>query len=249
MVQQVLSAPTNTKVLNLTPYLPENLPVKIATNLVFVRDIYVNTPLGVWFGRLKEDARHYETQIVQGIFQRLHIGTLGETTTGFLEGGDVCFCRPDLCFIGINSRTNLEGANEFIQKTAVPGTTYAFVHCPGWIEDPSMYRIHLDCIFGMTGDTSCLLWTGATTQRFVTEYQGRQNIPFGKYLVEKGFSVTMVSDNSQENYGCNTVLLDKNTLLVQEQESFNKVPEATHVLFSEIHKMYGGLHCATNWLG
>ena len=69
---------------------------------------------------------------------------------------------------------------------------------------------------------------------------------FIDYLKDNNYNVIALSTESQHNYGANILELSNGNILVQDKETHEKIPGSIFIPFHEIHKMYGGLHCASN---
>lgn len=261
MISTILKNTVHVRVINLYPSF-QDFAVEEKTNIVFVRDSFVCLDRGIILCNMKEPVRKKEVSCLQNAMNLHQIPILGNIQQGFLEGGDVFLCG-DACFIGIGPRSTLQGALEFVQ---IPGVQckklyVVYPHQP----DSDMQRIHLDCIFGIVNKETCVVWeelldvkTLLSYTRFVDEYErddekGRwyrtqSNVHFGTFLQERFQNILPISTGSQQKYGCNILHLSEDMILVQDQESYEKIRGAKYIPFQEVHKMYGGIRCATNVL-
>jgi N-dimethylarginine dimethylaminohydrolase len=258
LVSKILDLDKNIKIINLFQYTPKHVPMNYRTNLVFIRDTFVSLPEGVVLCNMKEDVRKEEIDVIEYLLQQAKIPVLGKIETGFLEGGDVLLYGPEYCFIGVNTRSTVSGALDFINKGLIPIKKLCIVY--PLEKDRNMHRIHLDCIFHIIGDKKCVVWEKLLEKedmdtRYIDEYRFsekyntwtmyRKGIHMKEYLEQEGFECISITTKSQENYGCNLLTIgDK--ILVQDEESFQKIENSVFIPFDEIHKMYGGIHCATN---
>jgi len=177
-------------------------------------------------------------------------------------GGDVFLCG-EACMIGVGPRSTIQGALEFVDIPGVRCKKLFVVH--PYQYDSDMHRIHLDCIFGIVNKETCVVWeelldveTMLSYTRLVDEYERddekgrwyvkRTNIHFGTFLKERFLHVLPISTASQQKYGCNILHLSKDMILVQDLESYEKIRGGKYIPFQEVHKMYGGIRCATNVL-
>ena len=232
----------------------DNIP-----NIFFIRDSFIVTDKGIWITKMKEETRYLETKYIEKILIKMGLNIYGKTKKGYLEGGDVYIMNNKYCIIGTGPRSNYEGALEFIKENKYLFEKFIIVYPE--IEDTDMHRIHLDCIFAMLDRFNCILWKGSITDkskpyyRYVDEYilddkdifvKNKNKISFFDYLIKENINVIPISDESQKNYGCNILNLGNNKILVQDHETYRKIPNSTYVDLSEVHKMYGGIHCITN---
>lgn len=257
MFLQKLLAKLKLDVIDISQYIPSDFPIESRANLVFVRDPMIVTPKGIVLGRMKEVVRQEEVVLIQQILNNLgkkEVFIMEEP--GTLEGGDYLPCSEEHSFLGIGQRTNKEAAMMLMNKRLFGTKKVVFVYARN--PDSDMHRIHLDCYFGIIGERSCIVWQGAVEkggifERFVDVYSDDghlivSSMPLREYLDQEGFLVTVMSDECHYRYGCNIVLLPNECVLTQDTESFYKIPGSIFVPFREMHQMYGGLHCATQYL-
>lgn len=263
LISSILKNTVQVHIINMYPYVEKaSLDIQDKTNIVFVRDSFVCVDNGVVLCHMKEAVRKKETLFVKDVMNANKIPILGSIQKGFLEGGDVFLCG-ETCFIGVGPRSTLQGALEFVQ---IPGVRCKklYVVRP-YLADPDMHRIHLDCIFGVVNKDTCVVWEDLLDlenthpfTRIVDEYQrddevgrwyeNRSNIHFGRLVHEMFATVIPISTESQQRYGCNILTLSNEIVLVQDQESCEKIIAGKMIPFQEVHKMYGGIRCATNVL-
>ena len=226
-------------------------------NMIFTRDPILCTPKGVVLGRFREPVRRMETELVQGALDRLHIPVLGQIESpGFVEGGDF-IPAGERVFIAIGNRTNLEGVQQMLDNDWFGTEAVAIVEYP---EDGQMKAIHLDCYLGIVGKKHAVVWKHALEVATVTElrkYHGcttyetsLSQIPLAYYLTDHcGFELIVVNDKSQEKYACNLLDIGHGCVLTQEefvtQELLARGYYTIFIPFQEVHKMYGGIRCAT----
>ena len=247
-------------VISLNDFLPKGLSTNEMANLLFTRDTFIRTPKGIIIGRMKEQVRQIECEVMEHIFRRLNQPILYKMEAPeTLEGGDYAY-KNEITFIATGTRTNLLGAYKMMHYELLGTYKIALVECER--PDNDMHRIHLDCYFAPFGDNYCVLWEellriNTPYQRIVTEYILQEDgsyAPSGikeslfHYLINNRFNVIPISTESHYHYGCNILELPNGIVLVQDKESHKKIKNSIMIPFDEIHHMYGGIHCTTNTL-
>lgn len=248
-------------VIDLTPMISESdihsIPKEYMGNLVFTRDPILCTPQGLVFGKFKETIRQYEITILKNT---LNLGTLPPMIEGgnsIVEGGDY-IPLGNTTLIANGNRTNLEGIFELMLRDLLITDMVCIVHYP---PDSNMHAIHLDCYVGIVGNKHAVIWDEACTRASVSIYHKNKKgvyiplshtTPLGTFLEICGFTLIPVSRACQESYGCNLLDLGNNTVLTQDIYVTNQLKElgynAIYIPFDEVHKMYGGIRCATQIL-
>lgn len=238
----------------------DNLPHSAVGNMVFTRDPIICTQKGVVLGRFKEQVRRTETEILQTLLPKLGINVVGSVTDSqsYIEGGDF-ITAGDTCFVATGNRTNLDGVREMMNKDLFGTEKVVVVRYP---EDGNMHTIHLDCYMGLVGYEVAVLWELAGDYLTVDEYRKCKdsggycvsftNVKLSSYLRKHGWHIVKVPTYSQRNYGCNLLYIGGNTVLTQDTfvtEQLTKLGfNAIFLPFGELHKMYGGIRCATQAL-
>jgi len=236
---------------------PQSL--KSMSNIIFTRDSVLTTRKGVVIGRFREPVRLQETHIPRAnpCYGRI-IGDID--APGCVEGGDFFPAGEELCFIAVGNRTNMDGVMQLIEHDMLGTDRVAIVQYP---EDGHMCMMHLDCYFGIVRKDLALLWEGARHLQ-VVEYcidhvagsyvrnDQKCGARFDNYLRHCGYDVIIVSTESQRQYGCNVLALNDKVVLCQDIEvtkaiNATTLPAVTAIFveFDEVHKMYGGIRCAT----
>lgn len=225
-------------------------------NMIFTRDPILCTARGVVLGRFREEVRRVETELVQSALERLQIPVLGHVDApGFVEGGDF-IPAGERAFIAMGNRTNREGIQQMLDHDWF-GTDYvAIVEYP---EDGQMKAIHLDCYFGIVGKKHAVVWNHALKVATITEMKRQpsgayevsmKNIPLEQYLRHQcSYTLIVVNDESQAKYACNLLDIGNGCVLTQEEHVTQELLACGYhpifVPFYEVHKMYGGIRCAT----
>lgn len=230
-------------------------------NILFIRDSFISTQNGIWLTKMKNKIRYKEKKYIKNLLNKLCVYIYGETKKGFLEGGDVYMCNNIYCFIGMGTRSNYEGIMEFMDNNKYLFDKFIIVY-PNE-KDDSIYRLHLDSIFGMLDKKTCILWKNTITDvdapyyRYADEYiidkdtcnlfKNKIRIPFFDYLIKENINVIPISNESQKNNGCSILNLG-NKILVQDRELEKKIKNSIYINLTEINKMYGGIHSIINVL-
>lgn len=259
-IQAFMNTCPSIKVCNLFHLFYDNISLEAKTNLVFVRDSFIKLENGVVLCNMKENTRKEETYYLKQIFETKKIPILCEISKGHVEGGDFIPSK-DISFLGIGSRTNREGAMELMNSGHFTTKFFCMVYPDK--DDTNMHRIHLDCIFNLISEKECVLWEElmvdklSDVTRYVDVYAYNEilqtysivdkHLHFGEFLIQQGFTIIPISSASQETYGCN-ILCIEDKVFVQDEESHKKIKGSILIPFTEFHKMYGGIHCATNTL-
>lgn len=246
----------NVQLIDISSYLTSPDPLQLA-NAVFVRDPIIVTQKGVVIGNFKESIRIKEVEYLETFLQSQSIPIIGRIVgEGFLEGGDFVPLGKDMVLIACGNRTNMKGIEQCLQQD-VFGTRYvAVVDYP---EDELMKTIHLDCYLGIVDYQHALLWEDIYTdhihvnvhifERAVGEgYVCMNTVPLKQFLEQQGYVVHSIPTSSQEHYGCN--VLDIGHMVLCQDQYVHELLQSLNipcmfVHFEEIHKMFGGIRCAS----
>ena len=249
------------RVLDVSDHIPlHELPLDAVGNLVFTRDPLLVTNKGAVLGRFRESVRRYETSLMENLLPVMGISLQGkvEGVESFIEGGDF-IPAGDACFVAVGNRTNIAGVQEMMNKDLFGTATVVVVQYP---PDNDMAAIHLDCYLGVVGRRIALIWQDAINRVTVDVYHRQASCGgyelaesgqlLSRYMEKNGWKVIPVPTYAQRKYGCNVLDLGNGRVLTQEEFVTNSLVcegiEAIHVPFDEIHKMYGGIRCATQAL-
>ena len=233
-------------------------PSPLLGNIVFTRDPMVCTKRGIILGKFKEEVRHEETKMVASALETLDIPIVAtiERPASLLEGGDY-IPAGETAFIGIGNRTNMDGVREMMDRNLFGSARVAVVKHP---EDGNMHAIHLDCYLGLVGNDVAVVWEWAAQNVLVDEYYHdteagfyllcTTNMPLQEYLEREGWVVVLVPTTSQQNYGCNLLYLGRDRIVLTQDHFVSDRLRAlgykpVELEFGELHKMYGGIRCAT----
>ena len=233
-------------------------------NTCFTRDVVLTTVKGCVMGKLAEPVRALETAIASNTYARhgIHVegfmeGFMEGCMEGCVEGGDFLPLGKGLCMIGCGNRTTMEGIRDLVAQDLIGTDRVAIVKCPPDMRGRLEF-VHMDCYLGVAGSGMVLMWEGAcdvcVDEYWVHDTRDlsvllRADIPLYTYLVSNGYTVLRVPTASQKKYGCNVLSLNERDVIVQDRWVYDALRACMinpiYVEFSEFHKMYGGIHCAT----
>lgn len=244
-------------------YVYSHCDLHVLANITFTRDPVISTHNGIVVGKFRKNVRYFENRIANICYHNI----IGQVNAGYIEGGDFYQLSATTCIVAHGNRTNMEGIHSLLNMDSFNIEHVVVVSFP---ENHDMHFIHLDCYFGMAGEHIALLWEGAT-HLVVDEYvrvdtymdidyvkpkyvlnTSKPRRTFKEYLLSSSqiSKIIEIPTMSQRKYGCNVLTVSDNVVLVQEEYVYNALmmePDivATYIEFSEFHKMYGGIRCAT----
>lgn len=236
-----------------------NAPSPLLGNLVFTRDPILCTRKGVVLGRFKEGVRRSETDLLRHMLPTcfgIPIQAFVEGEESVVEGGDF-IPAGDTCFIGIGNRTNAAGVQEMMDRDLFGTERVVVVKHPA---DGDMHAIHLDCYMGLVGRSVAVLWDVAALHVRVDEYVQengsyklvKEDVILREYMESHGWTVMEVPTSVQRRYGCNLLYIGEGKVLTQDSYVSEQLASMGYhpicLPFSELHKMYGGIRCATQVL-
>lgn len=234
------------------------------SNLVYTRDQQITTRSGVVMGRLRSPQRNLEVQLMRFCFNKLGIPVRGEISEpGFLEGGDFFPISQDLCMLGIGLRSNFEACKQLMSRNLLGTRRFAVVRDDN---DQSQDRMHLDCVFSMVSDSTCIMLEDiigidSPTCRMVDEYTrdadgqyhiSRSDVELSDYLRDSGFEIIPIAAEHQLLYGCNVLNLGNERIISVHRETARQIVNSPHfhgdvqlIDYSPITSMYGAVHCSS----
>ncbi|CAD7696331.1 unnamed protein product [Ostreobium quekettii] len=241
------------------------------SNLVYTRDQQVTTAKGIVMGRLRSSQRQREVDLMRFCLKKLGLPVLGEIREpGFLEGGDFIPAGRDLCFIGIGLRSNFRACQQLMDNDWL-GTRRLAVVSDGFEQHQD--RMHLDCVFSITGDKCCMMLEemmgmDSPTRRLVSVYTRtcgnggtckyeltREHVEFSQFMKEEGYNIIPIKAEHQLQYACNVLNLGGGRILSVHPLSARQLVRSPHfhgtvqvIEFSSITSMYGAVHCSTQIL-
>eukprot|EP00127_Corallochytrium_limacisporum_P001096 Clim_evm7s39 gene=Clim_evmTU7s39 len=217
------------------------------TNLIFTRDIAINTHSGLVLGRPNSEQRRPEIPIIEEALSKLQIPVLASIPApGVLEGGDFLPMGENLCFLGIGARTNRFAAHYLMSQDLLGTDCVAVVRD---IFDRSQERMHLGFILNFISDNCVIMLEScmgdsSPRRRLVDEWRRTdslppetmangvsnggdgpggpysccvQNVELSEYLRLRGFHVIPMPDRT-ECYPCHVLNLGNGHILVEDAE-------------------------------
>ncbi|KAK9829371.1 hypothetical protein WJX72_005446 [[Myrmecia] bisecta] len=234
------------------------------SNLVYTRDQQITTCRGIVMGRLRASQRQLEVELMRFCFMKLGMPVLGTIKEpGFLEGGDFFPAGKDLCLIGIGLRSNYDACKQLMDTDWLGTERLAIVRDDF---DQNQDRMHLDCVFSILGDNSCLMYEDmmgeeSPTRRLVDEYvqneEGkyvlqREKVEFSRYMRENGYHIIPVKAADQLVYACNVLNLGDSRIISVHPPTARQIVRDPHfhgdvqcIDFAPITSMYGSVHCSS----
>lgn len=207
-------------------------------------------------GRLQSSQRRREVELLSFCFKKLGtvafhfaksnscvkgISVLGSISEpGYLEGGDFFPAGLDLCFIGIGLRSNYAACQQLMDQDWL-GTRYVAVVKD--LFDQNQDRMHLDCIFSITGYDSSIMLKDVMSiespkRRLVDEYVrdpmtrrytlASENNEFSTYVQSKGFNIIPITCQDQLKYGCNVLNLGQERILSVNATCSRQLVRSSH---------------------
>lgn len=240
------------------------VPAKDLANILFMRDAILTTPKGIVIGNFREPIRRHEFDIIHGTLDELGLQPIGNLSMSharhdaFVEGGDF-FSAEDTCIIATGSRTNYAGVRYMMEHNLFGTQRVIVVKFPPDVPD-TMNTIHLDCYFGMVGKKHVILWDALKDKLKIDIWEmdlpkcsyilKTKDVDFVEYLQDTmKMEMIYIDTDCQRAYGCNLLDLGNSIVLTQDPVVTRLLQErgydARFVAFDEIHKMYGGIRCAT----
>lgn len=249
------------QVFDIADHVLSDTPSPLLGNLVFTRDPILCTRKGVVMGRFKEHVRAAETTLMENILPSafgVPVFARIQGTESVVEGGDF-MPAGDTCFLGIGNRTNMQGVQELMERDLLGTKRVVVVKHP---KDGNMHAIHLDCYMGLVGRSIAVIWDFAAYHVQIDEYVYEDHdhryhltcsgINLATYMESRGWTVLPVPTSCQESYGCNLLYLGNGTVLTQDRFVSDQLSSLGYrsicLPFGELHKMYGGIRCATQVL-
>lgn len=205
---------------------PKFIDVSDFTQQIFTRDIgFVINDL-FFICKMNEKCRYGETESLKKLLQENNIDYYEMQNK--IEGGDINF-HGDEIFVGISSRTTIEGAKE-LQKVLDDRNLHIRV-VPIYFDSA---KLHLDCVFNTLDKDSCV----------VSPYV--YNVDDVKLYIKNIYDITK---EDADNLGTNFIYLG-NKKVFTSNLSVSKLLEekgydAKFIKYDEVMKAGGSLSCST----
>nr|AMQ24260.1 arginine deiminase [Trichomonadida sp. LN-2016a] len=252
-----------------TSFSYDKLSIAPLANLTFTRDQQITTAKGLVIGRFGAPQRRTENRLMEHVWNQLGVPIIGTIDPpGCLEGGDFIPLSADVCLLGVGLRTNVEAAQQLMQKDLLGTRRFVIVED---LYDRDQQRMHLDTYFNVVNEHLCVCLDKVMEDdhnfaRIAHEYVRTEkgyvletSMPFGEWLKREKFTVVPATHKQQEGYFINLLHLGKDDN--GKDRVFTINPEVERAIkehgfdgkvfnidFSPITTMYGGAHCASQVL-
>ena len=244
-------------------------------NLIYCRDQQIITRKGIILTNLNSVQRNREKEIFKLFYEQLNIPILEEARGDQkLEGGDFIIAKPDLCLLGVGMRTNFEGA-VFLMENDLLGTKRFGVvtdltdmnqdrmHLDTFfnvLNPEEVVLLDMDTVkprkYDSNGDRIDIkriisLYERRDEKKQFGNYSLSFTMDFEEFLIKEGFKIIKVNHEQQIDYMINFINVGGFKVLTPNKEFKEFLKEkgskadVSYIEFSEVLKMYGGLHCAT----
>lgn len=208
-------------------------------NLVFVRDLFFMTPWGAILARMAGQVRSGEEKWVQLALARLGVPLLHAVRgRGTFEGADALWIRPDVVFVGVGNRTNIEGFRQVQRILSEFAVTCIPFSLPRRVQ-------HLLGLLQIIGPKTALLRERLASRRLCLA------------LRRYGYGVVAIDESEEVERGqaMNIVTIRENTVIMPEDcpklraffESSGIEIVGTTRIRQLVHAA-GGIACATGIL-
>lgn len=267
LVEIVLTRPTVTVVPSMRDTgLTASYAFNPLANIIFCRDQQVTTRKGVVMARLRSTQRHHEVDVLEFCLRKLFLRVIGRIPEpdAFLEGGDFFPAGPDLCFIGVGPRTNMQAVSYMLEHDMFGTRRVAVVRDD---YERRQERMHLDTVFNLLSSDCVLMLRDmmgddSPTRRLVDEWvrdadgapyvKGRTDVEFSQYVRENGYNIIPIDGEDQLAYGCNALNLGEGRLLTVHQKTAREIARSPYfqgdvqfMPFDSVTAMYGAVHCCS----
>lgn len=267
LVEIVLTRPTVTVAPSLRDTgLTASYAFNPLANIIFCRDQQVTTRKGVVMARLRSSQRHHEVDVLEFCLRKLSLRVIGRIPApdAFLEGGDFFPAGPDLCFIGVGPRTNMQAVSYMLENDMFGTRRVAVVRDD---YERRQERMHLDTVFNLLSSDCVLMLRemmgdDSPTRRLVDEWvrdadgvlyvKGRTDVEFSLYVRQNGYNIIPIDGKDQLEYGCNALNLGGGRVLSVHQKTAREIARSPYfqgdvqfMPFDAVTAMYGAVHCCS----
>lgn len=243
-------------------------------NLIFCRDHQIITPRGVIIGSLNAEQRKREVEMIKAFYELLQVPVIGEIQgENKLEGGDFMIVKEDLALLGVGMRTNFGAAAYLMEQDLLVTKRFCLVTDENDIDQHRMHLdtffniLSNEEVVLLDMDTvkpkkyrdgkpldirrKAQIYQRGEAMGKYGHYDFVREMDFEEFLVMEGFRVIKVSHEEQSDFMINFLNIGNGKIISPNKEmkkflekNGSKV-EAKYVEFSEVTKMYGAFHCAT----
>jgi len=216
---------------------------------LFLRDVVIKLERGYVLCNMKNPERIQETDYISNnikpiIYRVKYPGTI--------EGGDVLITN-DVTYIGYGERTNLNAIQQLMKHNVFETTKICVIRCT----TKKHNEIHLDLLFNVLDENTvllsnahknskCSIYTKSSEGVYVPEISNRS---ITEILEGLSCKIIYVSEKSQKNFGCNTIVYN-NTVVSQDKDVSRQLRDngfdVISIKMDKINYFGGGIHCLTN---
>jgi N-dimethylarginine dimethylaminohydrolase len=209
-------------------------------NLMFVRDLFFNTPEGCVISRMASRVRAGEEKFATAALAAAGLPIRSTIAgRGLFEGADALWLDSTTVLCGVGARTNKEGFLQLKRLLHQQGVIVAPVRMPRGVQ-------HLLGLLKITGPQTAVVRTKIAPPALMRLLRGR------------GFQIAALNETPEvlERQAMNFVTVDRNRIVmaagcpdVRAQLESAGIKTVAEVEISQLCNAAGGLGCATGILG
>tara|TARA_B100000886_G_C20332094_1_gene452851 strand:- start:105 stop:950 length:846 start_codon:yes stop_codon:yes gene_type:complete len=219
-------------------------------NILWVRDIFINTPRGIQILKCDKKQRGDHHEMVQDFFEtfsfdlKYTIFYPHTRSTIRIEAGDIIEYRNTL-FIGLSKRTNRVGVNWFLHSSGVDKNKKVILI--------SHNALHLDCVFNILPNQRTIVYCSSYIPRL-----NKQELMDSDCGIDAIVCVeTLIADNRLNyNLSTNYLYVYPNHILLSYIPKFklfyDYLEELQYTLhfidFKGLERFGGSIRCFTQWI-
>ena len=160
----------------------------------WTRDMGFMSPAGALLGKFKYDYRPGELDVADAYLTACGFDVAGRVSEGILEGGDTHYLDQSTMLVG-DGRSTDAGVADMQRILKSKGCEYEIVR----VHIPREFH-HLDAIFVIISEKTCVACTEALPQQFLD------------LLKDRAFTVIDVPIEEARRVGCNVLALGRDTI-------------------------------------
>jgi|GEM_PF-4013611 N-dimethylarginine dimethylaminohydrolase len=224
-------------------------PSFVPPNMFFMRDVIGVLEDKILISNMRYEARRYEGLIAKEVLETAGWGDCHLFTgSDYFEGGDLLYLNEDTVMVGYGPRTSFSAAYKIGEMAVYMGKNAFLVSLPH-------YKVHLDGTMMPMDDS--LVVAHIPSIRFYPSMIMYKDGDFDivyiyDYLMENGYDIIGVSDEENETFGANLVVVKEGLVISYSwnNEVIKNLEEVGIEVVpfdgSEFMKAGGGLHCVFN---
>lgn len=254
-----------------------NWTLSIHPDLPLGNSIYARDQMSVILGKMirssmKEPIRQPETALYDRVYKELGLksGIVGIPNSETFEGGDA-FVHAKTVYIGVGRRTSFGAAKHIYEALKEDMSKYGYKFVVIEEEEPQtrshhdeMSFMHLDTFFNPVGKNEVVICDKEASKKTVRVFtigdKGNTQIlsterSLIEYLEDENQKIIRVPLPEQQNFGCNFLTINENTVIVPDIENIQTIEElkkvgkqVIRVPLAESTEGYGAAHCMVGQL-